>query len=224
MGFAQQVADTPYTPYTGQTVAQLNPYQTGAYDAMAQRAYQGSPVMDAASGELTKTLRGGYLGDSNPYLSGQIDLASRDVLRNMDTLNARSGSFGNSGIQQATARSLGDIATTMRGNNFQAERSRMQSAVGMAPTIANQDYLDAQQLLSAGQGYQQANQANLTDSYNRFLEARDYPQQQLATLGKGIGLNFGSSTTQPGANPYAQAIGTGLALYGGYKGYGGSGK
>jgi hypothetical protein len=223
MGFAQQVADTPYTPYTGATVAQLNPYQTGALDAMAARAYQGSPVSDAASSELTKTLQGGYLGD-NPYLSGQIDLASRDVMRNMDALNARSGSFGNSGIQQATARGIGDIATTMRGNAYNAERGRMMAGVGMAPQIANQDYTDAQQLLNAGQAYQGQEQANLGDTYRRFTEARDYPQQQLATMGKGLGINLGSSTTGPGANPWAQAIGTGLALYGGYRGGAGGGK
>jgi len=222
LGFAQQVADTPYTPYTGATVAQMNPYQTGALDAIAQRAYQGSPVSNAAAGELTKTLQGGYL-NANPYLDQQIDLASRDVMRNMDVLNARSGSFGNSGIQEVTARSLGDIATNMRGQNYQAERGRMQGAIGMAPTIANQDYVDAGQLLNAGGAYQQQQQANLSDAYGRFREARDYPQQQLATLGKGLGMNYGSSTTQPGANPFGQALGTGLALYGGYKGIG-SGK
>lgn len=219
--FAREVASRPYEGYEGQTVAQLNPYQTGGYNAIAQRAMQGSPVSDAAATNLTATLRGDYLNEGNPYLTQQIDRASGDVMRNMDVLNARSGSFGNSGIQENTARSLGDIAGNMRYQAYDAERNRQQQAIGMAPTIANQDYFDAQQLLNAGQGFQGAEQANLTDQYNRFTEARNYPQEQLATMGRGLGLGSGSTTTGPGSNNLAQGLGTAMALYGAYNGYGG---
>lgn len=216
---SQQVADMPYQGYSGQTVAQLNPYQSGGYNAIAQRAMQGSPVSDAASTELTKTLSGGYL-NNNPYLDQLVDQSSRDVMRNMDVSSARSGSFGNSGLQQNTARELGDLSARIRGADYGAERNRMTSSIGMAPTIANQDYFDAQQLIGAGQGFQAQEQKNLTDQYGRFQEARDYPQQQLATLGKGLGLNYGSSTSGAGSNGWGQALGTGLAAYGAYNGYG----
>lgn len=219
MDFAGQVASQPYQGYEGQTVAQLNPYQTGAYDAMAARATGGSPINDAAGSELTRTLQGGYL-NNNPHLQGMIDLAAGDVRRNMDVLSARSAGSGNSGIQEATARGIADASLGIRGQDYARERGYMQSAIGMAPTIANQDYFDAQQLLSAGQGYQGQEQRNLTDQYDRFREARDYPQQQLATLGRGLGYNFGSSTTQPGANQWGQALGSGLAAYGAYNGSG----
>lgn len=219
--FARDVASRPYEGYQGQTVAQLNPYQVGGYNAIAQRAMQGSPVSDAASQNLTATLRGDYLSEGNPYLTQQIDTASQDVLRNMDVLNARTGSFGNSGVQETTARSLGSIAGNMRYQDYNNERNRQQSAIGMAPTIANQDYFDAQQLLGAGQGFQGAEQANLTDQYNRFLEGRSYPEQQLATMGRGLGLGYGSTQTGPGSNNLAQGLGTAMALYGAYNGYGG---
>ena len=220
--FARQVADRPYQGYDGQTVAQLNPYQTGGYNAIAQRAMQGSPVSDAASANIQQTLNGDFLSQGNPYLTQQIDRASSDVLRNMDTLNARTGSFGNSGVQETTARSLGDIAGNMRYQDYNNERNRQQQAIGMAPTIANQDYFDAQQLLGAGQGFQGAEQANLTDQYNRFLEARSYPEQQLATMGRGLGHGYGSTQTGPGSNNLAQCLGTAMALYGAYNGYGGN--
>jgi hypothetical protein len=221
LGRAGQVADLPYQPYTGQTVAQLNPYQLGGYDAIAARAVGGSPVSDAASGEITRTLQGGYL-NNNPHLEGMIDLASRDVMRNMDTLSARSGSFGNSGVNESTMRGLADVATGIRGQDYARERGYMQSALGMAPTIANQDYFDAQQLLSAGQGLQGQEQRNLTDAYSRWQEAQGYPQQQLGTLGRALGLNYGSSSTGPGANNFANALGAGLAAYGAYNNGGGS--
>jgi hypothetical protein len=227
---SQQVANLPYQGYDGQTVAQLNPFQTQAYNAQAQRAVQGSPVNDAASGELQKTLSGGYLG-KNPYLSGMIDSASQDVTRNynqsvipqLTALDARSGSFGNSGVGSATtaaqgqlAQQLGNIATNIRGNDYAAERGRMQTAVSQAPGIANQDYIDAQMLGQAGAGFQAQNQANLTDDYTRFTQARDDPQQQLNTLGKGLGLNYGSTqtATSPGQSPVATGLGTAASLWG----------
>jgi hypothetical protein len=218
---SQQVADMPYQAYGGQTVAGLNPYQTAGYNAMAQRAMQGSPVSDAASSELTRTLSGGYL-NNNPYLDQLVDQSSRDVMRNMDVLQARSGSFGNSGVYQNTAQELGDVSARIRGTDYANERQRMVSSIGLAPTIANQDYTDAQQLLAAGQGFRGFEQQNLDDQYRRFQEAQNYPQQQLATLGRGLGLNYGSSSTVPGQNPWGQAIGTGLAAYGAYNGGGGS--
>jgi hypothetical protein len=231
----QQVADMPYQPYTGQTVAQFNPYQTQALDATAQRAIYGSPVNNAASGELTKTLSGGYL-NNNPYMDSLVNQAQGDVIRNyqdailpsIDALDARSGSFGNSGVQAVLGQSryqlgqtLGDISTNLRGADYAAERNRMQGAVGMAPTIANQDYVDANALLQAGGAYQGQEQRNLGDAYSRFTEARDYPKQQLATLGSTLGMNYGSQMTGPGPNKGAGALGGALggaqlgAMFGG---------
>lgn len=218
LAFSQQVANQPYQGYSGQTVAQLNPYQTAGYNAMAQRAMQGSPVSDAASTQLTDTLNGRYL-NSNPYLDQMVNQAQGDVMSQMDVLNARSGSFGNSGLQENTVRALGNVSTNIRGQDYAAERGRQLSALGYAPSIANQDYTDAQQLINAGQGFQAQEQRNLTDQYGRFTEARDYPQQQLAILGRGLGMNFGSSVTQP-SNSTNQALGTALAAYGAYNGGG----
>ena len=220
--FARQVAGQQYQPYQGQTVAQFNPYLTAGYDAMAQRAMQGSPVSDAASRNITDTLNGSYL-NGNPYLDQVIDKSSQDVMRQFDVLNARSGAFGNTGIQQSTASTLGDIASGVRYQDYNNERNRQLSALGMAPTIANQDYTDAQQLVTAGRAYQGQEQQNLTDQYNRFLEARNYPQEQLATLGKGLGMGWGSSQNTSG-DGLGQALGAGLAAYGLYSGYGKGGK
>jgi hypothetical protein len=224
LGRSQQVANLPYTPYGGQTVAQMNPYQTGGYDAMAQRAYEGSPVNDAASGELTRTLSGGYL-NSNPYLDETVNRAQGDVARAFAPMEARSGSFGNSGVTEAMGRSFGDVSSQIRGADYANERNRMVGAIGMAPQIANQDYVDADRMLQAGRGYQIQDQRNLDDTYRRFQEAQNYPKEQLGTLGKALGLNYGSTSQVPGNNGLAQGLGTALAMYGGYKGMSsGSGK
>lgn len=235
---SQQVADMPYQGYDGQTVAQLNPYQTAGIDAQAQRAYQGSPVNDAASSEVQKTLSGGYL-NNNPYLSQMVNAASGDITKNynnsvvpqLTALDARSGSFGNSGVASATgqaqgqlAEQLGNVATNIYGTDYANERNRMQTAVSQAPTIANQDYVDASALQNAGNQYQQQDQKNLSDQYSRFQAAQAYPKDQLNTLGSALGLKLGGSSTStgPGADPYAQALGAAAAGYGAYKSGGSS--
>ncbi len=223
LGRVQGVANMPYTPYSGQTVADLNNFQTGAYNAIAARASQGSPVMNAASGELQRTLSGGYL-NNNPYLDQLVGQGQDDVMRRMDTLAARSGSFGNSGVNESTMRALGDVSAQIRGNDYARERGYMQSAMGMAPTIANQDYFDAQQLLGAGNAIRGFSQQNLDDTYRRWQEANNFPGQQVDQMGQRLGLRLGSSQTGPGANPWGQLAGTGLAAYGAYNSGGGGSK
>lgn len=279
MDQSQKVAALPYKEYSGQTTAQMNPFESQGLNAQASRALNGSPVTDAASGELQRTLNGGYLGGpvagnsqadaqnpyagSNPFLTGAINNASQDVINNyqrsvvpqLDAMDARSGSFGNAGVGLARTaaasdltKNLGNVASGMRFNDYtqqgqygenaanrrfqagaqyagdtnsamQNERQRMTGAVGMAPSIANQDYTDAQALQNAGKGFQQQDQANMTDAYGRFQNAQNYPKDQLTTLGRGLGMNFGTTSTGTGpqANPWAQALGAGLAGYGAYK-------
>ncbi|MGL4231450.1 MAG: hypothetical protein ACRCWJ_08790, partial [Casimicrobium sp.] len=126
------VAARPYEAFQGQTVAQMNPYMVQGLNAQAQRAMQGSPINEAAGAEATRTLQGGYL-NNNPYLSGMIDNVSRDVNRNFDQVDARSGSFGNSGIAEARSRGLADVATNIRGQDYSQERGRMLQTLGMSP-------------------------------------------------------------------------------------------
>lgn len=246
---------TPYQAYGGQTVAQFDPAQQQGLQMQQQRALAGSPVNDAASSELQKTLSGSYLSEGNPYLTGVIDKAQGDVVRNytnavrpaLDSVDARSGSFGNSGVAQTgqeQQRQLGEtlagISTNLRGTDYANERNRMQGAIGMAPTIANQDYVDANQLIGVGDARQKLNQANLDDAYARFNEAKNYPQQQLSGLasilsGTGGGGQTSTSTSgKPSAasatlgggatgaaagsmfGPWGAAIGGGLGAASGY--------
>jgi hypothetical protein len=209
---SQQVADLPYQAYGGQTVAQMNPYQTAGLGMAAQRGMNGSPVNSAAGAELTKTLSGGYL-NNNPYMDALVNQAQGDVTRNyqnviapqLDALDARSGSFGNSGVQNVLGQSqyqlgqtLGDISTNLRGQDYANERNRMQGAISLAPQIANQDYVDANAVIGAGGAFQNQNQANLNDQYNRWQEQQNYPYKQLDTLGRGVGMNFGGTSAQTG--------------------------
>lgn len=259
MDFAGQVASQPYRPYEGSRVADLNPVQYGTLDATANRALMGNQATNVAQGEVAKTAGGGYLGQgyaanpyfgSNPYLSQAIDQASGDTIRNYErvvqpqltALDARSGSFGNSGVNQVTGQAMGDLSrnlsgiasdmrfkdyTTQQGlgesaanrmqQAFESERGRQMQAAGLAPAYANLDYTDLSKLGGVGDTLQNQSQRLLDDQYSRFREATDYSQQQLNTLLKGLGINAGSvsSSEQPGVSPAAGALGgaaTGGAL------------
>lgn len=219
---SQQTADLPYQPFTGNTVAQFNPMQTGALNATAVRAMQGSPVNASASAELQRTLGGDYLNQGNPYMDALVNKSQGDLIRGyqqsvipqLDMMSARSGSFGNTGVaeagsqaQQNLVRGLGDISTNLRGGAYESERNRMVGGIGQAAGVANQDYEDINRLLQAGNSFQGQEQRNLDDNYARFQEARDYPLRQLEIMGSGLGNNFGSQTAGPGPNRAAGAMG-----------------
>lgn len=229
---AQQVADSPYQAYMGQRTADMTPWQEQGLQAQAQRAMSGSPVMNAANGQLQNIISGGNL-NGNPYLQSQIDQAQGDLARNWNTVQKpqwdsamqRSGSFGNSGVMQANQlaqnslqENMGRIGSDMRFQNYNAERGYQQQALGMAPTFAQQDYNDIGQLQQAGAQYQGQNQKLLDNSYSQFLDSRNYPQQQLDAFGGALGRITGNTTTQtsPGTSTGAQIVGgltAGAGLY-----------
>ena len=226
----QQVTNTPYqqSPNTAMTA---NPYLQTAWDATANRALQGSPVMSAANEQLQKTISGGYL-QGNPYLQGQIDSAQGDLARNFNLVNkpgwdtrmARSGGF-NSGVAEMAsndygnlANAMGRIGSDMRFNAYSAERQMQQQAMGMAPTFANQDYVDAQQLQNVGAQRQVFDQAQADQNYKWWQEAQQYPQQKLNDYARIVGMGAGAGGTQQAPEPStaSKVIGgglTGLSLY-----------
>jgi hypothetical protein len=224
---AQNVANNPYQAFTGQTVAGFNPFQTSAFQGIADRASAGNPTMNAANQQATNTIQGGYL-QGNPFLQSQIDQAQGDLTKQWnnvakpawDTAMSNSGSFGNAGVAQANAyaqeglqKNLGQISSNMRFQNYDQERNRQMQAMGMAPSFANQDYQDLNALQGAGNAIQGQDQKLLTDNYNRFLESRNYPNQQLDVMKSALGgVNFGSNTTQtaPGTSTGASLIGGAL--------------
>lgn len=223
---AQGVANTPYTQSPTQVTGPNNYLQSG-WEAIANRATQGSPVMGAANQTLTDTLNGRYL-NNNPYVQQNINNAQSDLVNSWNTTAKPSweaaalgsGSFGNSGVSQAMTgaqselqKNLGRISTDMRSNAYNTERGMQQSALGYAPQFANQDYVDANQLLTAGtqrQGYQDRNAAQ---NYAWWQEANQYPIDRLNVLGNAVGMgnSAGSQTQQPGVSRGSSIIGGALA-------------
>jgi putative salt-induced outer membrane protein YdiY len=113
---------------------------------------------------------------------------------------------------------LGESMAGRQDSMYNQGQGRALSALGMAPTFAQQDYNDINQLQQAGAAYQGQNQKLLDNQYAQFLESRQYPMQQLDVMGNALGRSYGqtNTTTQPGPSTDSQLVGgalTGAGLY-----------
>ncbi len=243
-------AQQPYTPYGGDYAAGMNGYQQQGIDALANRAASGSATMGAANNTLqgvmnnpgSSAVANPYANINNPYLDQSIANAQGDLVKSWNNVQlpawqkamAGGGSFGNTGVEQATQsaqddlqKNLGRVATDARMGAYNtaaglqdSQASRVMQALGMAPTMANQDYTDINNLISAGTQLQGQNQAQIDAAKQQYLDQQNYPRNNLQWMGNmlGLGGNGNSSTTQtqPGASTASQVTGgalTGAALY-----------
>lgn len=192
-GKAMALANTPYEAYGGQQVSDLNRYQTGGADMIANRAMNGDSLINQGKSNMQNALSTGnaatgnpYSG-SNPYLQQNIDAALGDITRNyndaiapgLTSQSVNSGSFGNSGAQAAQQNSLNDLTKNL-GNT--ASGMRMQDYTAqqqLAESYANRNDQMTSQYLNLAPTY--GNQAytdagKLMDAGNVY---QDNDQQKL---------------------------------------------
>lgn len=237
MNSAAQVASRPYEQYSGQRIADLDPYQQYGFEATAQRAISGSPVMNQAQSMTLNTLNGDYMSpDSNPWLKSTYDAAAdrmgdayaRGTAATTQAQFNNAGAFGGSAHREMTEAnnrafgdSLADLGNQIYGQNYQMERANQMNAAGMADQMAQSDYRDAQALIGVGDAYRGYTQDVLNQGYQDWKDQYDYPLTQMDILGNAINIASGGSGTNSQtvpntyqANPYATAIGGGMAGYG----------
>lgn len=187
---AMRLSDN-YSPYGGQRFADLNGTQQRGLGMIESRAGQPG-VLGQAEGALGGFMKGG----TNPYLDAMVNRAQGNVMANANGAAVRSGSFGNSGIAEAAAKQMGDVATTMYGNAYAGDRANQLQAIGMAPGLDAAGYNGANQLLRAGQIRQDQQQQGLDFNYQQFQEAANLPYRNLAAQAGVFGAQpYGSSST-----------------------------
>lgn len=216
---AQGQNQKPFDFNDGDQIAPFSPEQQYGLSMTTQRAINGSPVMNAAQGNAYNTLQGNFMSpDSNPWLKQNVDTALGDV---QGRINSQFGNnnFGGTAHQEGLTRDLGRTAAGMYGANYDQERSRQMSAMGMAPQMAESDYRDAQALLGVGDARQGLAQSYLDQANGLFGANNNYGQQQLDAYGRAVSIGMGaggtSSTTSPNPNQrsgIADLIGVGLGV------------
>ena len=223
---AINLSNQGFQAYGGERNAGLNTTQNLGIGMTQERALNGDPTVNAGSNFLQRSLQSGpqgatvnpYAQQGNPYLDAQVSKAQQSVLGEANAAATRSGSFGNSGIAEAAASKMGDVATSMYGNAygqqaqlaeagagrndsmFQNYMGNNLNAAGMGLQYGNQAYTDASQLQKAGQLQQDQRQNDLDFNYQQFQDASNLPYKQLSAMSGVFGSNLGgsSSTTQSG--------------------------
>lgn len=192
-GFGTGAGQDIYTAQLMSSLANMGGYGAAANtaDLMSSGNVYGAPINRGI--DMGTAMQASY----NPYLEGQIDAASRDVVRNLGenqlTGNASlAAGTGNSGSSRravmdaiatrGAADRVADIGATLRGNAYG-------TGLGIAAQqgLANQSAMSANNALNAGlmgQGAQlnynigQAGQAGIQQAYNTGV---NNTQMQLAS-------------------------------------------
>tara|TARA_X000001382_G_scaffold55288_2_gene37811 strand:- start:3898 stop:4791 length:894 start_codon:yes stop_codon:yes gene_type:complete len=202
------VLNKPPEFFPNSTVVPFSNQTSDALDLIENRARAGSPltqigqntIQSAASGDMLKA--NPFLQQDNPYLSSAIDAASSGIKRNYESvvepsIDARFSAGGRYGsglqaqsqslAQQNLADQLSDVATNMafsdygmQRQGYDTERGRQIQAAQLAPQMAQQDYVDAGQLMSVGQAEEGQAAAQLQEDMDRFNFNQNAEKQALA--------------------------------------------
>lgn len=203
--------------FPGEQVAPFSPQTQAAMNLTTQRALQGSPINDAASGLLTNTLNGGML-NSNPYLDNTYNQAAQAVTGSLNGSFGQGGRYGSGLNQQTLGNSLGNLATGIYGQNYQDERARQMQGLLVAPQTANQGYADAGQLANVGAQQDAQTQAKINEAIGNFNINQQAPYTALSRYAGLLQGNYGNTSTQTQpyfTNPTGNMLGTGLGLLSG---------
>jgi len=216
--------------FPGQTYANFSPETEQALSGTAARAQNGSPLVQGAQGMINNTLSGDYLSAGNPYFSQMSDRITSQVLPSITAQWARAGrGTGNDQVVEAASRGLGDSIGQLAYQNYGQERSNQMQAAGMAPGLANQDYVDLERLAGVGAQREAQSQRGIDEQMARYAYEQNKGANALrefqgftapiAQLGQqSTGTSSGTTTQQQQQSPVQTAIGAGLmgaSLFGG---------
>lgn len=202
--------------YPGNTVVPFANQTEAALGRTEQRALNGSPVNQAAQGYATNLLSNPvtsqFGGASNPYLDATFNRAADQVQNRIQTGFAGSGRNIEAGRPLA-AQEMNDLATGIYGGAYENERNRMASDIsqqratqlgvaGMAPNLANQDYVDINALQGVGGQVEDLAGRYMEDNAARWDFGQNSPQTNLDNYLQRLGMVAGGSgNTTTGTTP-----------------------
>lgn len=202
--------------FPGSTTVPLSADTQQALGSIRSRATLGSPLMGAAEQQAQDTIQGKYLSpDSNPFLKDTFNQASGAVNSAVNGQFSAAGRYGSGAHAGVLADKNNQLATDIYGGNYNNERTRQATMSALAPTLASQDYTDANALLQSGNIQQQQSANDLQDQINRFSFDQNQPLNRInsySSLLNGYGGLGGSSTSNTNTPTYTN---TGSGILGG---------
>ena len=195
--------------YAGQTYVGPSEQTQQALTAAQNRAIGGNPMLPAAQRQQQDVIEGAYL-QNNPYfnqaMAGAGQAASQqyfDAINQAQSGASRAGRYG-SNVQEnlfnragtTLANTLANKAGELSYQNFANERAMQNQAAQYAPTLAQADYYDINQLLQTGQAQEEYGKTALQADIDRFNFEQNKPYAKLQTfLSSVYGAPQGSVTT-----------------------------
>ena len=212
-GVAQSALPSVGTsPYAYNQVAPLTAQQQQAMQGVSNLAQPTSDYLQGAMNTGNWMQSGALMNPaSNHYLSGMYNAAAQPMISNYEQAvapnilqqGATTGTLGSAGYAQNFANAqnqlssgLGDLAANLYGNAYNTGLSATQNAMGMAPTLANAQYIPTNQLFSSGQLGQQQAQNVLNTATSNLNQQANWPFQAMGMLQSALqGLGGQSGTT-----------------------------
>lgn len=196
-------------PYMGQDNPYLNQAINSAMGDVSSRI--NSQFNNTAFGGTAhqQTLQRG-LGDVANQMRMQDYTQQQGLQENALNRGMQSGQFNISNQMNTNQFNAG-----LQGQNI----GRQQSMMNFAPTLAANDYADAQAMMGLGSQLQGYNQQIADANYQEFLRQQNYPAQQLSYMQAGLNpaaSAFRNSTT---TGPDQQSSGMANAFGGAALGY-----
>lgn len=227
--------------YPGQTYVGPSETTQAGLQALEQRARQGSGLLGGAQQQLAATMGGQYL-TGNPFFQGAFAPAAQaatqafqGAMGNIASQASKAGRYGSGAMErlQGTAsnqlaQQLANTAGSLAYQNYADERARQQAATMAAPAMAQADYQDIQNLLSAGQLREGYTGQQTAADIARFNFLQNAPQQNLATFLSSVygnpmaTLKTQTQTGTADTSALQNVLGTAATLGGLYKNLGGS--
>ena len=154
MGLSSSKQKTTSTPYDPAAIKAGSSALTSAYNtnqpaiqsiasqvqglvpSLIDKYQQGNPAVTSAENYVSDVLGGKYLDAGNPYLQGMIDSTNSDVANQVNALFSRAGQTGSSRQIGELGKQLSNAENTLRYNDYNTERSNMNTAAGLAPGLA----------------------------------------------------------------------------------------
>jgi hypothetical protein len=222
--------------YQGQSYVGPSQTTNTGLQALEARAKQGSPLVNQAQQAFGKTINGDYLS-GNPFFQGAFAPAAQAAtsqfnqsIGDVTSSASKAGRYGSNAMgtmlgnaSNQLAQNLTNTAGTLAYQNYADERGRQMSAAAGAPQMAQSDYQDIQNLLSAGQAREGYQGQQLQADMNKFNFLQNQPQQNLQnymSLVYGNPLGKVGSSTQSGSadtSTMQNVLGTAATLGGLYK-------
>ena len=191
---------TGYLPWSGQTLASLDPTLSqglASQGAIAQQNLGGTPgILAAQNLGLQQIQQGGQT--QNPYLQSILATNNRQIGDRVNSSMSGAGRYGSGQHTDVMTRALAESANPILAEDYTAGLQRAGQWAQLMPTLDQAQYQPAQTLTALGQYNQDRAQQQLSDQIKLYNAQQSWPWEQLArysAIASGAGGLGGTQVT-----------------------------